>query len=299
MTVLDEMADAVARAAEEAGPSLVRIGRDGGRGAGVVIRDGFVLTSAHNLRGPSVTVTFTDGRVATGEVRAADMDGDLAVLAVDTAGSRPVRWEPASARLGQVVFALGTGRGGGVRVAAGHVCAVGAAFRGPRGRLIDNGFEHTAPVGRGSSGGPVVDGAGSLVGINTHRPGDGLYLAIPADQDLATRVDALVRGESPRRRRLGVALVPTPVARRLRSAVGLAPRDGLLVRDVDPEGPAAEAGMAAGDLIVTVAGAAVATVDQLVGAVEDWPGDAPLAVGLVRGTEDVTVEVRFTPAPEA
>ncbi len=297
MTVLEEIGQAVAEAARRSGPSVVRIGRDGGRGAGVVVREGLVLTSAHNLRGPSVTVTFPDGRVATGEVRAADVEGDLAVVAVETATAPAIRWEPGEPEVGQVVFALGPARGGGIRVTSGHVSAVGAAFRGPRGRLISDGFEHTALVGRGSSGGPVVDSSGGLVGLNTHRPGDGLYLAIPADSALAQRVDALARGESPHRRRLGVSLVPAHVARRLRASVGLPPRDGLLVRDVDPEGPAARAGISAGDLIVAVGATAVATIDQLRAAVEDGPEGA-VSVTVVRGAEELTVEVSFARRPE-
>jgi serine protease Do len=299
MTILEELTEAVSRVGRDAGPSVVRIGRDGGRGAGVVVGDGRVLTSAHNLRGATVTVTFPGGRSATGEVVAADREGDLAVVSVDTAGAPPIRWEPADPALGQVVLAVAPGRGsGGVRVTAGHVSALGAAFRGPRGRLIEDGFEHTALVGRGSSGGPVVGADGALVGINTHRPGDGLYLAIPANQALADRVAALVRGESPRRRRLGVALVPTVVARRLRAAVGLAPRDGLLVREVDPGGAASGAGIQAGDLIVAVGGQQVAGVDGLISAVENHPDGASLGVTLVRGVEELTVEVSFD-QPEA
>lgn len=293
MTVLEQIGQAIASVGAASAGSVVRIGRDGGRGAGVVVRDGVVLTSAHNLRGPTVTVTFADGRSVTGEVRAADVEGDLAAVAVETTGAPAIRWEPAEVVLGQVVFALGPGRGsGGIRVTAGHVSSTGAAFRGPRGRLILNGFEHTALVGRGSSGGPVVDASGGLVGINTHRPGDGLYLAIPADQALAERVEALSRGESPRRRRLGVSLVPPPVARRMRAGVGLAPREGLLVRDVDPEGPAAAAGMLPGDLIVSVGGSTVAGLDELISAVDDSGADS-VTVVVVRGAEELTLEVTF------
>jgi serine protease Do len=297
MTVLDEIGAAVADVATRAGGSVVRIGRDGGRGAGVVVRDGHVLTSAHNLRGSTVTVTFPDGRVATGEVKAADIEGDLAVVAVDTTGAPAIAWEPAEPALGQVVFALGPSRGPAGRVTAGHVSALGAAFRGPRGRVIEDGFEHTALVGRGSSGGPVVDGAGRLVGLNTHRPGDGLYLAIPANQALAERVDALARGVAPTRRRLGVALVAPHVARRLRAAVGLADREGLLVRDTDDTGPAARAGIRAGDLIVAVGGVEVTSVDGLLSAVEGHAEGTPLVVTVVRGTEEVTVEVSFEATP--
>ena len=298
MTVLDDIGAAVADVGTRVRGSVVRIGRDGGRGAGVVVRDGHVLTSAHNLRGSTVTVTFADGRVEMGEVKAADIEGDLAVVAVDTTGAPPIAWEPADPTLGQVVFAPAPGRGSAGRVTAGHVAALGAAFRGPRGRVIEDGFEHTALVGRGSSGGPVVDASGGLVGLNTHRPGDGLYLAIPANQALAERVDALARGEAPTRRRLGVALVPPHVARRLRAAVGLAHRDGLLVRDVDEAGPAGRAGIRAGDLIVAVAGTEVTSVDALLSAVEGH-ADGALAVTLVRGAEELTVEVSFEAPPKA
>ncbi len=98
---------------------------------------------------------------------------------------------------------------------------------------------------------------------------------------------------------VGVALVPPPVARRLRAAVGLAPRDGLLVRAVDPDGPAARAGIAPGDLIVSVGGTEVSTVDQLLSAVEASDGRARLTVGVVRGSDELTVEVSFGDPGEA
>ena len=299
MGVLEDLGEAAARVATAVERSVVRIGRDG-RGAGVVLRDGLVLTSAHNLRGSTVTVSFPDGRVASGEVKAADLEGDLAVLAVDTSGSPAIAWAPSDPTLGEAVFAVGPGRGPGrIRVTAGLVASTGAAFRGPRGRLIEDGFEHTAVVGRGSSGGPVVDGSGGLVGINTHRSGDGLYLALPANQALADRVEALARGEAPSRRRLGVSLVPGRVARRLRASVGLPPRDGLLVRDVDPDGPAAVGGVQAGDLIVAVGGREVTGIDDLASAVEAAPAAAPLGLTLVRGADEISVEVRFDQPPAA
>ena len=111
--------------------------------------------------------------------------------------------------------------GRGLRVSFGTVSGVGRTFRGPRGRRIAGALEHTAPLGRGSSGGPLVDAEGRLVGINTHRLGEGFYLALPAGAALKTRVDALARGESASRVQLGVGLAPSHVARRLRRSVGL------------------------------------------------------------------------------
>lgn len=296
MTGPDGMASMVATAAAAAAPAVVRIGREGGRGAGLVFRDGAVLTCAHNLRGDSTTVSFADGRSVTGEVAAADVEGDLAVIALDTASTPPLSWpplEPGRPALGQAVFALSLLPSGGTRTTLGRISAVEAAFRGPRGRLITDAFEHTAVVGRGSSGGPVVDAAGRLLGINTHRPGDGLYLAIPASEAIRSAVEKLARGDAPVRRRLGVALAPAHVARRLRAAVGLPPRDGLLVREVAPDGPAAAAGMQQGDLIVAVEGQPVTSMDLLLGAV-DAAGPV-LALTVLRGVEEISVAVNFGP----
>lgn len=294
MSVLDEMTSAIAGVAARAVPAVVRIGRDGGRGAGVVLRPGLVLTCAHNLRGPAVTVTFADGRVAAGEAKGVDAEGDLAVVAVDTGEIVPIAWPPLGEGgpvLGQAVFAVSLLPAGGARVTAGHVSATSAAFRGPRGRLITDGVEHTAVVGRGSSGGPVVDREGNMVGINTHRPGEGLYLALPGSEDRRASVEALARGESPVRRRLGVALAPSHVARRLRAAVGLEPRDGVLVREVGEDTPAAGAGLQRGDLIVAVAGVPVDSVDGFIAAVEG--AGQTVALVVVRGVDEISVEVRF------
>ncbi len=157
------------------------------------------------------------------------------MVAVDTAGTPALGWRGPATRMGEAVLALANPGGGGVRASVGFVSALDVAFRGPGGRRVEGALEHTAPLARGSSGGPVVDVAGRLVGIDTHRVGDGFYLALPADERAPARVEALGRGEVPRRPRLGIALAPSHVARRLRRSVGLPEREGLLVRAVEDE----------------------------------------------------------------
>ena len=154
-------------------------------------------------------------------------------------------------------------------------------------------MEHTAPLGRGSSGGPLVDADGKLVAINTHRLGDGFYLALPATATLKSRIDALGRGEAPSRRRLGVALAPPHVARRLRRAVGLEDRDGVLIREVEENSPAAAAGLRRGDLIVAAGGQPVDSIDALLAAVDAVAEGATLPLTVVRATQEVEVTVRF------
>jgi serine protease Do len=176
-------------------------------------------------------------------------------------------------------------------VTFGVVSGVGRDFRGPGRRRIIGSVKHTAPLARGSSGGPLADAEGRLLALNTHRLGDGFYLAIPADAALRERVDQLAAGESPTHRRLGIAVAPAFVARRLRRAVGLPERDGLLVRGVEDGSPAAAAGVSGGDLIVSADGNDVRTADDL-WTVLDSAGDT-VELGIVRGADELTVRVSF------
>ena len=289
MSVIEEIGAAVGSLAGAAGPSIVGIGRHT-RGSGVVIADGQVLTNAHNLRGSEVTVTFGDGRTARGQVAGVDGDGDLAVITVDTAGATPVTWGSDDVlAVGTPVFGAAATVGGGVRVTFGLVSAVSRAFRGPGGRRIAGSVEHTAPLAPGSSGGALLDGDGRLVGLNTNRIGEGFYLALPADAALRARVDALGRGESAERLRLGIAIAPSHVARRLRRSVGLPDREGILVRGIEDDSLAATAGIEPGDLIVSAGGKPVADADDLFDALGSV--ETPFEVGLVRGADEHTVTV--------
>lgn len=260
-----------------------------GRGSGLVVADGRVVTNAHNLHAEEVHVRFADDRVESGRVAGADVDGDLAVVEVDTGGAPSVTTADGPARLGQPVVALARPRHRGLVATVGTVAVVDARFRGPRGALVTGAFEHTARMPRGSSGGPVLDTAGRLVGIDTHRRRDGFYVAVAAGTALAGRLDDLAEGRVSPRARLGVAVAPPHVARRLRGAVGLPDRDGVLVREVEPDGPADRAGIASGDLVVAVAGQPVRSVDDLHAALADAT-DA-IEVTVVRGVDERTVTV--------
>lgn len=300
---LTEISSSIQSAAERVGPAVVGLGRGWGRGSGVVVGAGRVLTNAHNLRGDEVTVTFADGRSETGRVAGVDADLDLAAIEVDTADVEPVAWEPAEAAgagIGTAVLALANPGGRGLRVTFGFVSSAAGRFRGPRGRRIAGAVEHTAPLPRGSSGGPLVDVDGRLLGLNAVRREGGLILAVPADERLARRADALWKGEPAGRPRLGVAVVPPRVARRLRRAVGLPERHGVLVRGVEADSPAGRAGLKDGDLLVAVDKRPLEGVDALYDALEAAGTGGELSLTVVRGEDEREVKVRFgEPAPEA
>ncbi len=289
MTLIDDLQSTLTSLADRVAPSVVGIGSRQ-RGSGLVVGDGKVLTNAHNVRGDEVTVTFAGGRSTRGNVVGIDVDGDVAVIDVNTAGAPALEWADGSAVTpGTVVFGAAAAPGGGLRLTLGTVSAVARAFRGPGGRRIGGSIEHTAPLAPGSSGGALLDGGGALIGINTNRLGEGFYLALPADAALRQRIDQLGRGESPRRARLGVAVAPAHVARRLRRSVGLPERDGLLVRGVEDGSAAERAGIVEGDLIVSAAGRPVTDADALFEALA--AAGETFEVGIVRGIEERTVSV--------
>ena len=288
MAALADLGREIGDIAERIGPSVVGIGNRWRGGSGVVVGENRILTNAHNVHGDEISVIFPDGRSVTAAPLGVDADGDLAILEADTGGAAALELATAAATIGTPVVALGNPGGRGPRVTLGFVSGVDRSFHGPRGRRVRGAVEHTAPLLPGSSGGPIVDLAGRLVGINTNRIGTGFYQAIGADESLAQRISALGRGEAPQRRHLGVGLAPAHVARRLRRAVGLPERDGLLVREVEDDSAAARAGITEGDLIVAAGGSPIVSADDLFDALAT---DGQLEITVVRGAEELTVTV--------
>ena len=293
-----EQLQAAARLVDaQVAPSTVSVGQDG-RGTGFVVAENRVLTNAHNLRDRTTLITFGDGREVQAKTKGIDPIGDLVVVEVPTGDVAPLIWATEPAHVGDVVFAVSRG-GHRSRVSFGLVAAIEQPFVGPRGREIRGGIEHTTPLPRGSSGGPLVDASGRVLGVNTHRVGNGFYLARPMDDALRARVDELADGRSIEPPSLGVALAPSHVAARLRRSVGLPEREGLLVRGVVDGSPAALAAIGEGDLLVSAGGQALTSVGDLHRVLEPLVAGASLVVGLVRGVEEMTVTVTLgdTPAP--
>ena len=253
-----------------------------------MIADGRVLTNAHVLRGEEVAVRRADGEVALGRVAALDDALDVAVVAVDTGGAPAIEWDPAAVeglRAGRAVFALAEPR----RPRPAHhvrprhrdrplvprpAAAAASAARSStrrRSRAARRAARSSTPTAGCSGSTPCAWRAGCCS-------------RCPPTPRCARVVDKLGRGETPSRPRLGLALAPPRAARRLRAAVGLPERDGLLVRGVEDGSPAAAAGLRQGDLLVAAAGRPLESVDELLDALESAPGSIALTV--VRGTEE-------------
>jgi serine protease Do len=296
MSFIDEVQSKVAAVADAQGAAVVGIGRGWRFGSGTVVGRDRVLTSAHHLRSGEVTVTLTGGQSATAELVATDHDLGLALLELDTGEVEPITWAPADAEvgIGTAVIAAANPGGRGLRASLGFVAAADRSFRGPRGRRVSGALEHTATLPRGSAGGPLLDVDGRLLGVNALRLEGGLIVALGPGSGLRDAVERLVRGEEPARPFLGVAVAPAHVARRMRGAVGLPEREGLLVRGVEDESPAAQAGLARGDLIIAAAGQQVDGIDALHRALDGAAGNGGgLTLTVVRGAEQREVEVEL------
>jgi serine protease Do len=136
----------------------------------------------------------------------------------------------------------------------------------------------------------LLDADGRLVGINVIRQDGGLIVAVDIVA-LADELERLGRGEAPARRRLGIAVAPPHVARRLRRSVGLPDATGVLVRGVEDDSPAARAGLERGDLLVELAGKPLERIDDLYAALDT--GSDAIELGVLRGTDRRDVRIEF------
>ena len=267
---LDPYSARVAHAFDQVGPAVVHIraeGRRVGSGSGVIFApDGYLITNSHVVAGAErLSASLTDGRRYDARLVGDDPATDLAVLRLSATDLPHARFgRSAELRVGQLVVAIGNPLGFQATVTAGIVSALGRTLRSPNGRLIESVVQTDAPLNPGNSGGALVDGAGRVVGVNTAMIGQaqGLCFAIGADTvvDVTAR---LMRDGRVRRARLGLAGQTTPLDARLARRLGRAAQTAVLASEVIEGGPAQRAGLAAGDLILSVDGAEIATVDDL------------------------------------
>jgi S1-C subfamily serine protease len=291
---LDVYSQIVSGVAEKLTPKVAslrvpRRGRGGGGeslGSGVVFTgDGFLLTNAHVVgQADSGTAAFSDGTTAPFRVVGADPLSDLAVLRATGPTPPPADLGEADELVvGQLVVAVGNPLGLAGSVTAGVVSALGRSMpAGGRGgtRLIEDVIQTDAALNPGNSGGALADARSRVVGINTAVAGIGLGLAVPVNATTRRIIAALMRDGRVRRAYLGVVCVPAPVPPALRERVGRA--EGLRVAEVVPSGPAARAGLRAGDLLLTAGGGPVASAQDLQRLMFGQAIGAPLAITVVR-----------------
>src|SRR5882724_6258977 len=295
--LLDAYSAAVIGAVEAVGPAVVKIdargkpSRGGGSGSGVVFTpDGFVLTNNHVVeRAEQLSVAFSDGRTMRADTIGCDADTDLAVLRVD-AGPAPLPWatlgDSRSVRVGQVAIAIGNPYGFHHSVTAGVVSALGRSLRSRSGRLMDDIIQTDASLNPGNSGGPLVTTRGEVMGVNTAMilPAQGLCFAIASNtaRFVAAR---LIRDGRIRRSYIGVAGQNVPIPRAVARVNQLAVSSGVFVVSVEPNSPAAAAGLRDGDVVLAFAGEVVTGIDELHRHLTDDRIGVPAALTILRAAE--------------
>ncbi len=307
---LDAYSAAVVGAVETVGPAVVSIytgGADeaerarGGAGSGVVVTpDGYLLTNEHVVQKVSqARVTFVDGRSVPAVVAGRDPATDLAVLRAQAAALPYAQLaDRERLRAGQLVVAVGNPFGFESTVSAGVVSALGRSLRSRHGRLIEGVVQHSAALNPGNSGGPLVDAGGRVAGINTAiiAMAQGIGFAIPAATAQWVLTEILTQGRV-RRAWLGVAARDRPLDLRLVRALGLAQQRAVEILSRESTGPAAQADLQPGDLIVAVNGATVDGIDTLHRLLGRVPPGSELALGVVRRTQQLTVAVTAREPP--
>jgi serine protease Do len=300
---LDAYSRVVTEVAEQLAPSVANLRVSGrtprgrrveGGGSGVVITpDGFLLTSAHVVEhAERIRVTFVDGTDLTAERVGVDPLSDLALLRAHGDGLVPARLGDADhLRVGQLVVAIGNPHGFAGSVTAGVVSALGRSLPIPSaGRVIDNVIQTDAALNPGNSGGALVEGRGSVVGVNTAVAGVGLGLAVPINDATRRIVAALMRDGRVRRAYVGVAGGSRPLPPRVAARLGRA--RCVEVIEVVEGSPAAHAGVRPEDLIVSADGLAIEDVGDLQRLLVAELIDRPVALGIVRGADERTLELR-------
>jgi S1-C subfamily serine protease len=297
LELLDAYSRAVVAVVDSVGPAVVSISGaknqrhqatdQVGAGSGVVIApDGYILTNDHVIQNAStLRVRLTDGTSLSATLIGKDPATDLAVIRAQ-ASYLPCSTLGSSDRLrvGQLVIAMGNPFGFQSTVSTGVVSALGRALRSTKGRLIENIIQHTAPLNPGNSGGPLVDSAGKVVGINTAiiALAQGIGFSIPANTAKWVVSQILAHGRV-RRGFLGIAARQRPLDRRIVRFHGLNKNYVVEVLSVESQGPAGFAGLQVGDLVVAINGSDVQSVDDLHRFLSEWPIGQPVEINIVRG----------------
>lgn len=281
--VLTSLSDALAETVAAGGSSVVRVeARDRVPASGIVWPGQGIIVTAHHVveRDDNIKVGLPSGEEVTATLAGRDPTTDLAVLRTDSSSLPQPDWAaPDDLRVGHLVLALGR-PGRNVRATMGIVGALGQAWRTPAGGSLDRYLQTDTVMYPGFSGGPLVDAAGRVLGLNTSGILRGLSLTVPTPT-VRRIVETILAHGRVRRGYLGVGAQPTPLPEKLAQELGQ--ETGLLLVSVEPESPAEKGGLFLGDTIVALGGQTVRRLDDLLAGLGGERIGQQVAIRIVRG----------------
>lgn len=308
--LLDAYSEAVVKVVDTMGPAIVSISIGErskesefavtGAGSGVVFTpDGYILTNNHVIaKAKQIEAIFMDGKRFPARKIGQDPSTDLAVISTN-ASKLPyaILGDSSKLRVGQLVIAMGNPFGFQSTVVTGVISALGRTLRSQEGRLIENIIQHTAPLNPGNSGGPLLDSRGRVIGINTAiiALAQGIGFAIPSVTAKWVVSQLMAHGKV-KRSYLGIVGFRRLLDRRIIRFHSLETEYAVEIASVDPKGPAKEAGIIPGDIIVGINEQDVASIDDIFRVLAEWAPGHALMIHRVRGKSKTSVRVVPTEA---
>ncbi|MFN0145026.1 MAG: S1C family serine protease [Dehalococcoidia bacterium] len=290
-TTLTQLSDSLADAVERAGASTVTVNARRRFGASGLIwsADGVIVTADHVVeRDEKLTVTLPDGSDLPATIVGRDPGSDIAVLRVAKTGLTPIA-HAGEARVGHMALAVGRPGEGGPMASLGVVSAIGGAWRSSRGATIEGYLRSDTTFYPGFSGGPLVNGAGAVLGLNSSRLGRGAGLTIPIAA-VSTIVEMILKGGHVKRGYLGIGSQAVRLPAAAVAKVG-GQETGLLVVGVEPGSPADTAGLLLGDILVRFGETVLVDTDDLHSALGPASVGKSVAAGILRGGEPKDINV--------
>lgn len=294
------LSNGLADAVEQVGRSLVGVdARQHTPSTGIYWREGLVVAAEHTIeREGDITLILPDGQTTKATLVAADAGTDIAVLRAEGLSLPTVEIGDASTlRVGHIVLAVARPGDIGLSATMGAVSALGGPWRTWSGGSIDRFIRPDLTLYPGFSGGPLVDGEGRVVGMNTSGLSRSMPLAIPASTVERVVSQLLSRGRVSRGY-LGLGMQPVRLPENLTSQLGLSSRSGLIVVSVEGDGPAEKAGLFVGDVIVALGGKPVGEPRDVQGLLEPESVGKPLTATIVRGGERRDVDITVGERPQ-
>jgi len=292
MSTLTDFSNGLAEAVEKGGAGTVLVdARKRYPASGIAYAADLVLTADHVVtRDEDLRIVTSDGKTVAASLAGRDPGSDLTLLRLAEKVLTPAKVADASAKVGQLVLALGRPDQSGVQASWGIITAIGGPARTTRGGLLDEYIQTETTSYPGFSGGPLVNTEGEVLGLNTSGLTHGSALTIPSK--FAWRIaDALAKHGSVKRGYLGVRTQSVDIPDTARSALKREQQHGLLVLWLEDKGPAEQGGLLVGDILVAVSGQPVGEPDDLFAALNTDTVGKAIAIEVLRGGRPETVKV--------